>query len=295
MPVQRKDANIGLDSDDVRRIHRSNPELEAVEFGDRMAALNGIVTGLLDGGEVPQSLLPSPQELTDAASISWDASAGKSAHVTITADRALATPSNIADGDVLTLVVRATGGSWRLNPSGDYRSGLNVLGDVYVYSGQAIALQFIVINGIMWLVGEYANSHQDTVATSSITPLLGNDASTYYDIISGSGDLTVNAPSDPTARRSAGQGAETYTFVVENGSGGDRTLVWNAFWKQSNGSAMPTGMVVPDGESMAFQFALRGTEALWLNNMSAAVMVSPDGTAYQLTIDNAGNLDTNPI
>jgi len=47
--------------------------------------------------------------LTDAASIIFNVTSGHSAEVTITANRALAAPSNSADGQVYTLIVNQDG------------------------------------------------------------------------------------------------------------------------------------------------------------------------------------------
>jgi len=52
--------------------------------------------------------IPSPKAwitLTDAASIEWDYSLGYNAKVTLTANRALAIPTNVRDGDYGTLKV----------------------------------------------------------------------------------------------------------------------------------------------------------------------------------------------
>ena len=69
---------------------------------------NIAATGTVTAG----GFVGTPQTLTDAATITYDLSSGHNAKVTITADRTLALPTNLAEGasGVLTLTQDGTGG-----------------------------------------------------------------------------------------------------------------------------------------------------------------------------------------
>lgn len=86
-----------------------------------------VITGTASGGTFTGSTFTNPantgQALTDAATITWDASLGGVATVTITATRAMATPTNLKVGGryVLHVTQNATGG-WGLTFSAAYKN-----------------------------------------------------------------------------------------------------------------------------------------------------------------------------
>lgn len=86
----------------------------AFNFGSSGQRWKEVFTGDIDatGTVTAGGFVGTPQTLTDAATITYDLASGHNSKVTITADRTLALPTNLAEGasGVLTLTQDGTGG-----------------------------------------------------------------------------------------------------------------------------------------------------------------------------------------
>ena len=100
-------------------------------------------SNLISGGQIKAF-----QTLTDAPNIAWDYALGYNAEVTLTANRTLDAPTNVADGDYGTLVIIQDGG-------GGHTLTLNALGSFKVAHGGGGAITLSsdpnAVDSISWV------------------------------------------------------------------------------------------------------------------------------------------------
>ena len=121
----------------------------------------------------PGAVAPAVVNLTDAATISVDASAGNDFRVTIAGNRAMGTPSNPADGQKITFqVTQGTGGPYTLSWGSGYAFSAGLAQPTLSTTAGDIDLLCFIYNSSKsaWLLAAFVNGFTGSTSTATPTP-----------------------------------------------------------------------------------------------------------------------------
>lgn len=211
------------------------------------------------------ALVNATQALVDGASISWDASLGAVATVTIAANRTMAAPSNLrAGGRYVLIVTQDATGSRTLTWNAIFKGlggtampqPIPTLSTFTVFSftsPDGTALDLEAMNGTLTNPGNTTQALSDG-ATVNWDANLGAWATWTI-----GGNRTVAAP---TNLKVGGR----YTLLLTQDGTGGRTITWNAVFKGLYGASMPQPNSALSTVTI-FGFESDGTN-LYLTNLS---------------------------